>query len=197
MDTYVRSCAGYCVATYLLGVGDRHLDNIMICGDGHLFHIDFGFIFGRDPKPMPAPIRLTKEMIDGMGGPEHANYQKFKVLCCEAYNILRRSTTLFTTLVSLMRDAGISDLHPDPVSLVHCAAGRSTTMPRAPIYPPPANPPPPPPLCRTISKMHDKFRVDISDADADAVLLRIIDDSVAALFPQFLEVLHKIRVAFR
>ena len=37
MDTYVKSCAGYCVVTYLLGVGDRHLDNLLLAPDGKPF----------------------------------------------------------------------------------------------------------------------------------------------------------------
>ncbi len=98
-DKISKSCAAYCVITYLLGIGDRHLDNIMITDDGRLFHIDFGYILGFDPKPICPDIRLTAEMIDAMGGINSLHYKKFKTYCGRAYNCLRRHAPIFYTLL--------------------------------------------------------------------------------------------------
>ncbi|KAH9902568.1 atypical/PIKK/PI3K protein kinase [Cubamyces lactineus] len=107
IDTFVRSCAGYCVMTYLLGVGDRHLDNLLLAPDGHFFHVDFGYILGRDPKPLAPPVKICKEMVDAMGGFQSVHYTRFKSFCFTAFSILRKSANLILNLVTLMVDANI------------------------------------------------------------------------------------------
>jgi phosphatidylinositol 3-kinase len=54
-----------------LAVGDRHLENLMVTKNGNLFHLDFGFILGKNPRMKNAwvpPIRINKPMVMGMGG---------------------------------------------------------------------------------------------------------------------------------
>lgn len=114
LETFVKSCAGYCVITYLLGVGDRHLDNLLLAPDGHFFHADFGFILGRDPKPFAPAMKLCKEMVDGMGGATSDQYQQFKQYCFTAYTTLRKSSNLILNLFSLMVDANIPDIKLEP-----------------------------------------------------------------------------------
>ncbi|NXU67303.1 PK3CD kinase, partial [Horornis vulcanius] len=36
IEEFTLSCAGYCVATYVLGIGDRHSDNIMVRETGQV-----------------------------------------------------------------------------------------------------------------------------------------------------------------
>src|SRR5690606_32370847 len=114
MDTYIRSCAGYCVMTFLLGVGDRHLDNLLLTSSGHFFHADFGFILGRDPKPFPPLLKLSPEMVDGMGGLNHQNYMKFRQFCFTAYTTLRKSANLILNLVGLMVESEVPDIKAEP-----------------------------------------------------------------------------------
>lgn len=118
IDTFVRSCAGYSVITYILGVGDRHLDNLLLSPDGHFFHADFGFILGRDPKPLAPMVKVSKEMVDAMGGMGSPHWNMFKQYCFLAYSALRKSSNLILNLFSLMTDANIPDIRLNPEQAV-------------------------------------------------------------------------------
>ncbi|GMM50764.1 phosphatidylinositol 3-kinase [Starmerella bacillaris] len=119
MDNYVRSTAGYAVITYLLGVGDRHLDNLLIDNTGRFFHIDFGYIMGKDPKPFPPMIKLPIQLIDGMGGINSENYTKFKSYCFTAFTSLRKSANLILALFSLMTESTIPNIALEKDQAVH------------------------------------------------------------------------------
>ena len=68
IEEFTVSCAGYCVATYVLGVADRHSDNIMVRKNGQLFHIDYGHILGHfkskfGVKRERVPFVLTSDYV--------------------------------------------------------------------------------------------------------------------------------------
>jgi Phosphatidylinositol 3- and 4-kinase len=111
MDNYVQSCAGYSVITYILGVGDRHLDNLLLHPSGSFFHCDFSFILGRDPKKY-LPLRITEDMIHGMGGKESDNYAKLISWMNAAFFTLRRpeNVRILLSMIRCMKASCLPDL---------------------------------------------------------------------------------------
>ncbi|XP_041655561.1 phosphatidylinositol 4,5-bisphosphate 3-kinase catalytic subunit gamma isoform [Cheilinus undulatus] len=118
VERFAKSCAGYCVATYVLGIGDRHNDNIMITDQGNLFHIDFGHILGNTKHFLGVnrervPFVLTPDFLYVMGRVKGSNslyFQQFKDTCIQAYISLRSHSRLLVTLFSLMLLTGIPEL---------------------------------------------------------------------------------------
>jgi hypothetical protein len=98
---FVNSMAAYCIIMYLLGVRDRHLDNIMIHKSGRIFHIDFSYMMGSEPTTIitTPEMRITKEMVDSLGGPNSTYYTIFQDLCGKVYECLRRYDYLIMTLL--------------------------------------------------------------------------------------------------
>lgn len=89
--TYIKGVVTSSIVGYVLGLGDRHLNNILIDrATGEPIHIDLGVAFDQGrllPIPELVPFRLTRDMVDGFGvsGVEGL----FRKNCEHVYGVLR------------------------------------------------------------------------------------------------------------
>ncbi|RDB21050.1 Phosphatidylinositol 4-kinase PIK1alpha [Hypsizygus marmoreus] len=103
---FAKSLAGYSVVTYLLQIKDRHNGNILLDRDGHLIHIDFGFILSNTPGNIgfeAAPFKLPPEYIEVLGGVDGAPFLEFRRLFREGFEAARKHCDRIITLVELMQ----------------------------------------------------------------------------------------------
>ncbi|KAF8798036.1 kinase-like protein [Phlegmacium glaucopus] len=103
---FAKSLAGYSIVTYLLQVKDRHNGNILLDRDGHLIHIDFGFILSNTPGNIgfeAAPFKMPPEYVEVLGGINGAAFREFKALFRQGFEAARKHCDRIITLVELMQ----------------------------------------------------------------------------------------------
>lgn len=102
---FVESLAGYSLVTYLLQIKDRHNGNILIDSEGHLIHIDFGFMLTNSPGNINAEnvaFKFTQEYMELMGGPQGNMFSYFKGLMRCGYLEIRKQYEKILSLVEIM-----------------------------------------------------------------------------------------------
>ncbi|KAK6208028.1 phosphatidylinositol 3 [Colletotrichum tabaci] len=111
VDAFKRSLAAYSMISYILQLKDRHNGNVLIDSEGHIVHIDFGFMLSNSPGSVgfeAAPFKLTQEYIEVLGGIGSDDYEDYKRLCKQAFQALRRSADNIIDLVAMMgRDSNM------------------------------------------------------------------------------------------
>ena len=103
---FLESLAGYAIVSYLLQTKDRHNGNILVDSEGHLIHIDFGFILGLSPGGVgfeAAPFKFPRDYIDILGGMDSEGYHEFRSLMQQGFRDIRKHAERFILLVELMQ----------------------------------------------------------------------------------------------
>jgi|TARA_B100001059_G_scaffold229548_1_gene262299 hypothetical protein len=96
----VSSCVGACLLAFTMGLGDRHLENVLVTSSGYLAHIDFGYVLGEDPKLAATPMRITEDMVEAIGGRGSLSFSAFVQRTQRAYESMRGYASFWYHLLS-------------------------------------------------------------------------------------------------
>lgn len=145
-----------------------------------------------------------------MGGQDSEHFFLFKSYCCTAFNILRKSSNLVLNLVSLMIDAELPHINQGEQSIfkvglstltillksalreahsTHVIHRSNSVLVRLELVTPWLFPP--------LLQVQEKFKLDLTDDQANQVMQQLIMDSARAFGPQFNEALHRLAQAMK
>ncbi|KAG6332983.1 hypothetical protein ID866_6106 [Astraeus odoratus] len=102
---YTRSVATTSIVGHILGLGDRHVSNILLDnGTGEVVHIDLGIAFDQGKLlrvPERVPFRMTRDMVDGMG---YSGTQGVFQRCAEeTLRVLREQSDVIMTVLEVFK----------------------------------------------------------------------------------------------
>ncbi|XP_062910203.1 serine-protein kinase ATM isoform X3 [Mobula hypostoma] len=118
---YTRSVATSSIVCYIVGLGDRHVQNILIDEESaELVHIDLGVAFEQGkilPTPETVPFRLTRDIVDGMGitGVEGV----FRRCCEKTMEVMRNSQEALLTIVEVLLYDPLFDWTMNPLKALY------------------------------------------------------------------------------
>lgn len=100
-SAYIRTAAVMSMVGYILGLGDRHGENISFDStNGDTVHVDFNCLFNRGERfewPERVPFRLTHNMEAAMGPLKHEGM--FRKSCEAVMRVLRSQTAALMSVI--------------------------------------------------------------------------------------------------
>lgn len=151
---FVESMAGYSLVCYILQVKDRHNGNLLLDEEGHIIHIDFGFMLSNSPGGVnfeSAPFKLTRELLEVMDsdaeGVPSEFFDYFKVLCIQGFLTCRKHAERIILLVEMLQDSGFPCFRGGP---------------------------------RTIQNLRKRFHLSLTEEQCVSLVLSLISSSLDA-----------------
>ncbi|XP_034016085.1 phosphatidylinositol 4-kinase beta-like [Thalassophryne amazonica] len=148
---FVQSCAGYSLICYLLQVKDRHNGNILLDSEGHIIHIDFGFILSNSPRNLgfeTSAFKLTTEFVDVMGGLDGDMFNYYKMLMLQGLIAAKKHMEKVLHIVEIMQQG----------SHLPCFHGSST-----------------------IRSLKERFHMSLTDEQLQLLVEQLVDGSMRSI----------------
>tara|TARA_B100000902_G_scaffold102955_1_gene105307 strand:- start:1713 stop:3635 length:1923 start_codon:yes stop_codon:yes gene_type:complete len=95
---FIQSCASNALLTYMVGVGDRNLHNILVKPTGDIVNIDFSYLLGDDPKFKTNTMSITPQMVEVLGGHKSEGYHAFQTFCTQGFSKIRQLSSFWFIL---------------------------------------------------------------------------------------------------
>lgn len=132
---YTRSVSTNSIVGHVLGLGDRHVSNILLDREsGELVHIDFGVAFDQGkllPIPELVPFRLTRDLVDGMG--VHGVEGTFRRCCEETLRVLRAHQDVIKTVLEVFRHDPLFAWTSNPIKVLRAQEADESCLPAASV----------------------------------------------------------------